>query len=48
MPKTPVTPEGVFAAFPNRPKIADRRGERCAVASNAVYALCNRLERRMP
>ena len=44
--KTPVTPEwrsySVPAAFKN---IAERRGARCANASNAVETLCNRLER---
>jgi len=36
---------GVLTAFPQRSKNADRRGAHCAVASNAVCALCNRLER---
>jgi len=30
------------AVFPQRSKNADRRGARCAVASNAVRALCAR------
>jgi len=49
--KSPVTPErrhhSAFTAFK---KVADRRGARCAVTSNArckndVKTLCNRLER---
>jgi len=44
--QSPVTPEwrpySVHTAFKN---IAERRGARCANASNAVKTLCNRLER---
>ena len=36
---------GVLTTFPQRYKIADRRVARCAVASNAVGALYNRIER---
>jgi len=36
---------GVLTAFPQCLKIAERRGARCANASNAVQTLCNRLER---
>jgi len=46
--KTPVTPEwrpySVHTAFKI---IAERRGARCANASNAVQTLCNRLERHV-
>ena len=30
----------VLTAFPQRPHSADRRGARCAVTNNAVYAVC--------
>jgi len=43
--KTPVTPEWRPYSVPTAfYKIAERRGARCAVTSNAVCALCNRLE----
>jgi len=38
---------GVLTAFPQRLKIAERRGARCANASNGVQTLCNRLERHV-
>jgi len=43
--KTPVTPEWRPYSVPTAfYKIAERRGARCAVTSNAVCALCNGLE----
>jgi len=43
--KSPVTPE---RGPHNVEKVADRRGARCAVASNAVETLWKRCEKRLP
>jgi len=44
-----VTPERFPYSVPTASKkIADRRGVRCAVASNAVCALCTRCVRAVP
>jgi len=43
---TPVTPEWRPYSVPTAfKKFAERRGARCANASNAVQTLCNRIER---